>query len=64
MMSEKEIANEKRVEEPQNKAHEEDRKMKIDVQVERFAVPRPKFTKETWDSGEGGGEGEGEGEGG
>lgn len=32
---------------------------KIEIQVEHFAVAKPKFTKEAWDSGEGGGEGEG-----
>jgi hypothetical protein len=31
----------------------------IEVQVEDFATAKPKFTKEAWDSGEGGGEGEG-----
>jgi hypothetical protein len=35
----------------------------IQVQVERFPVVKPKFSKHAWDSGEGGGEGEGEGEG-
>jgi hypothetical protein len=29
---------------------------KIEVQVERFPVVRPKLSKEDWDSGEGGGE--------
>jgi hypothetical protein len=31
----------------------------IEVQVESFTTAKPKFTKEAWDSGEGGGEGEG-----
>jgi hypothetical protein len=31
----------------------------IEVQVERFPVVTDKFSKESWDSGEGGGEGEG-----
>lgn len=31
----------------------------IEVQVERFPVVKDKFSKESWDSGEGGGEGEG-----
>ena len=29
----------------------------IEVQIERFPVARPKFSKESWDSGEGAGEG-------
>jgi hypothetical protein len=32
---------------------------KVEVQVERFPTTKPKFSKEAWDSGEGGGEGEG-----
>lgn len=32
---------------------------KIEVEVERFPVVKDKFSKESWDSGEGGGEGEG-----
>lgn len=31
----------------------------IEVEVERFPVVTDKFSKESWDSGEGGGEGEG-----
>jgi hypothetical protein len=31
----------------------------LEVEVERFPVAKPKFSKEAWDSGEGAGEGEG-----
>jgi hypothetical protein len=61
-MNEQKTANLRKGDEPQHSGQEKDRRMNIDVQVERFPMAKPKFTKETWDSGEGGGEG-GEGEG-
>lgn len=40
-------------------ANTDNQEQKIEVQVEKFPVAKPKFSKEAWDSGEGGGEGEG-----
>lgn len=50
------MKNQEEVENSQNIAQGQPRKPKIEVQVERFPVAKAKFSKEAWDSGEGGGE--------
>lgn len=41
---------------PQNAVQAQPQNTKITVQVERFPFAKAKFSKEAWDSGEGGGE--------
>ncbi len=53
------MENQERVAASQNNVQEQPQDAKIEVQVERFPVAKAKFSKEAWDSGEGGGEGEG-----
>lgn len=43
----------------ENQEKVDDNGSRIEVEVERFPTVSPKFSKEAWDSGEGGGEGEG-----
>lgn len=50
------MKNQERVEESQNTVQEQHQPDKIEVHVERFPVVKAKFSKEAWDSGEGGGE--------
>jgi hypothetical protein len=62
MTRESEVTDKSRAEKLPKATQEENREIEIDVQVDPFPMAKPKFSKEAWDSGEGGGEG-GEGEG-
>jgi hypothetical protein len=53
------MENQEKVATTQSNVQAPPQEAKIEVQVERFPVAKAKFSKEAWDSGEGGGEGEG-----
>ncbi|HMG72479.1 MAG TPA: hypothetical protein VK582_03190 [Pyrinomonadaceae bacterium] len=47
------MENQEKVNASEKKGKEESPNSEIEVQVERFQLAKPKFSKEAWDSGEG-----------